>query len=166
MRRFAIFLVLLTLVCGAVFGYAHLNTRLELTPGSVQMTPANQLPQEFERWMKALSAGAQCTVFDPNAAGNANDYGFMVYTLQIKNSGLIKAEMLELQLSPLRGDVLCFSPEASLRMNVNTGITLAPGQETTMQLILLTKIDSPTMRDLKLSYYIWGHPFFIELSQG
>jgi hypothetical protein len=166
-KKAAIVLIALVIVAGGILAYAAVNTQLKVILNNAHMTPAAQLKGEFDRWMNALNNNSvQGTAFVSAANGTAEEYGFLVYSVTLKNNGLLPAEMAEVQVSPVQGDVLAYSSQASLGQNVNHPITVPPGEEEMLQLVLLTKSDSHAVRDIIITYYIWGHPFLVKVTYG
>ena len=167
MKIAAIILLILTIVMGGALLYMVINTRLHVTLLGAAMTPAKDQPREFARWMDLMHTGAlQGTVFDASAAGAMEDHGFLVYTIKLENKGLLPAEMAEVQLSPIQGDVLSVSGQVAMGQDINEPLTVPPGGEATLQLILLTQKDSHAVRDLTITYYIWGKPYTIQRTYG
>ncbi len=167
MKKAAILLIVIVLLLGGVLAYAAVNTQLKVTLGTAHMAPATELKGEFDRWIDALNNNAvQGTAFVSSAHGTAEEYGFLVYSVTLRNNGLLPAEMAEVQVSPIEGDVLAYSGQASLGQNVNQSVIVPPGGEKTLQLVLLTKRESHAVRDLIITYYIWGHPFLVKVTYG
>ncbi|HSK69567.1 MAG TPA: hypothetical protein VLA21_09935, partial [Candidatus Limnocylindria bacterium] len=83
---------------------------------------------------------------------------------------------LEAQVSPREGDVLCYSQQEAAGQDVNASITVAPGQETLLRCYLLTRKSlgpaggppraQHPVREVHVSYYVWGNPFFLRLTYG
>ncbi len=167
MSAVALVLVVCVLAAGGLVMYAAVNTTLAVELRQVQVIPASERPDEYARWQTALiRQAAQGTAFEGTMTGTAQDYAFFVYTVDVSNRGLISARMAELQVVPVEGDVLAYSPAASLYRNVNVPEDIPAGGTRAVQCILLTRANSNAVRDLYLTYYIWGRPHTIRLTYG
>lgn len=163
MKKIAITLSIIALLLFGVIIYGVVHTRLDIKLIASTSTPAKELANEFERWTNAHAIGAvQGVVYDETPIGSIEDYYFNVYGAEIKNNGLIPARMCEMQISPHKGDVLSYSSKVSLGNDDNTEISLKPGESATLQLIILTKSQENEVREITVSCYIWGKPFFIK----
>ncbi|NLJ65223.1 MAG: hypothetical protein GX337_07525 [Christensenellaceae bacterium] len=163
MKKIAITLSIIAMLLLGVIIYGVVNTRLDIVLTAPISTPAKELENEFERWANAHAIDAvQGVVYDENPIGSIDDYYFNVYGAEIKNNGLIPARMCEMQISPHKGDVLSYSSKVSLGNDDNTEISIKPGESATLQLIMLTKSQGNEAREITVSYYIWGKPFFIK----
>jgi len=49
---------------------------------------------------------------------------------------------------------------------VNSSIEAGAGQEITLTCYLLTRKDAHAVRDIQVSYYIWGNPFMLKVNYG
>lgn len=167
MKTVFILLLCLTLAFAGVIAYELVNLNLSVRFETARMVPCTDQQAQYDRWAGLLAADAvQGTVFDEKAMQPSDAMGFLVYTLHIKNSGLLPAEMVEVQISPEKGDVLAVSGDVSMGKDINEGRRIAPGQTETLQLILLTDRDSHAVRTLTITYYIWGHPFTVKKTYG
>lgn len=167
MRAVALVLVVCVLAAGGVVVYAAVNTTLAYEVRQVQVVPASERPDEYVRWQTALlREAAQGTAFGGDFTGTAQDYTFFIYTVDVKNRGLIGARMAELQVGPVEGDVLAISPAASMHRNVNEPVDIPAGATRAIQCILLTRAGGNAVRDLYLTYYIWGTAHTIRLTYG
>ena len=163
----AIVQVLCVLAAGGVLIYAAVNGTRDATALPVQVIPAAERPDEFARWQTALIRQAvQGTAFQSSMPGSVENYAFYVYTVSVSNKGLLGARMAELQVVPKEGDVLSYSPAASLSQNVNLPVDIPAGTTRNLQCILLTRRGSNAVRELYLTYYIWGRPYTIRLTYG
>lgn len=167
MRTVALVLVVCVLGAGAVIVYAAVNTTMSVEVRQVQVVDAAERPDEYARWQTALlREAAQGTAFERNMTGTAQEYAFYIYTVDVSNRGLITARMAELQVAPVEGDALTISPAASLYRNVNESVDIPAGTTRALQCILLTRAGGNAVRDLYLTYYIWGTAHTIRLTYG
>ncbi len=151
MKYLALFLILCVLVVGVVAGYELLNTRLAVTGQGLQTTPAAGRADEFAALQSAMSRDSlEGTVFQSGELTDAADYSFQIYTIRLKNNGLLPAEMVEVQLSQLSGDVLYYGESSE--------VVIAPGATRDVWVSILTTDGTKKARDFYITYYIWGHP--------
>lgn len=159
MKYLALFLTLCVLAVGCVAGYELLNTQLRVTGLGLKAVPAAERATEFSILQTAMSRGSlEGTVFKNGELGDAAGYTFKIYTIRLKNTGLLPAEMVEVQLSPLSGDVLYYGETSEAVVN--------PGGTRDVWVSLLTTDSDKTARDLYITYYIWGHPLKMKYTYG
>ena len=167
MKLAAIILLVLALLIGGASIWGFSNTRLDMEVEDVQVLDAAQQQAEFDRLSGLLMNNAvRGIVYNADFTGNSGDYVILQYTIRVRNRGLVKAEMLEAQVVPANGDVLCYSQQEAMGQDVNASIEVAPGQELLFRCYLLTRKDLHAVRELHVSYYIWGNPFIIKLTYG
>lgn len=167
MKLAAIILLVLALLIGGAAIWGFSNTRLDMEVEGVRVLDAAQQQAEFDRLSSLLMNNAvRGIVYDTDFTGSSGDYVILQYTIRVRNRGLVKAEMLEAQVVPVKGDVLCYSQQEAMGQDVNTSIEAAPGQELLFRCYLLTRKDLHAVRELHVSYYIWGNPFIIKLMYG
>ena len=169
MRKAAAIAVVLVLMLmlGGVLVYGLVNTHVQVVDGKVQVIACSAYPDEFARLQAAAQQSALVgTVFQQNIEGSAGEYSLLVYALQLKNPGFLPMEMVELQVSPLAEDQLSYT-EGSAEGAVPQ-ITVGPGRTATLRQVLMTKATGKprTVRDLYITYYIWGNPFTVKYTFG
>lgn len=150
MKTAAIILLALVLVAAGCLGYALFNTNLHVVGKSLEVLPASQREAEFDALRTAVQRQSLLgTVLKTGEIGPAADYSYYIYTLRLENKCLIPAEMVELQISPIDSDVLFYC---------DTQETIIPAGETRdVWCVLLTKGTPHAVRDIYITYYLWGH---------
>jgi len=94
------------------------------------------------------------TTFRKAALDNPADYQFTVYTIRLKNNCFITADMVELQISPTAGDILQVGQDAAHALRArSTG---------DIQATILSDIGTQTVREITVTYYMWGIPFSLK----
>ena len=167
MRKTAAIAVVLVLILGGVLVYGLVNTHIKVADAAVQVIPCSSYPDEFARLQAAAQQNSLVgTVFQQSIEGVAGEYSLLVYELQLKNPGFLPMEMVELQVSPLAEDQLSYT-EGSAEGAVPQ-ITVGPGRTATLRQVLMTKATGKprTVRDLYITYYIWGNPFTAKYTFG
>ena len=150
MKGVAIALIVAVFLAVGVIGYGLFNTTVQVIGKGLNTVPAADLQGDFEALRTAVSQGSfQGTVFKSGELGDARNYTQRVYLLRIKNPGLVRAEMVELQIAPIAQDVLFYG---------DTGeIDIAPGETRDVWCVLLTEGETHDVRDIVITYYLWGH---------
>lgn len=151
MKTAAIVLIVLVLLVGGALCWGLFHTDLEIIGKGLETLNGAERQEDFERLRTAVDRQSLTgTVFKSDALGAPSEYSFYMYTLRLKNSGLVPAEMVEVQISPFSGDVLFYGEEGE--------IDLSPGQVRDVWCVLLTKGAPSPIRDIYVTYYLWGHP--------
>lgn len=159
--------LVLLLLCGGILVYALINTQLDVNPLPPQVLSASEHQDEFQRLQKAVSNRSLIgTSFTQDVPGDADDYNIIIYTVTLSNRGLLPAQMAELSVSPSDNDMLYFT-DGSTQGEI-PDISVPAGGSATIRCALLTRSNSrqSTVRDLFISYYIWGNPFTIRITAG
>lgn len=150
MKTAAIVLMVLVLLTGAVIGYELFHTGLEIVGTNVQTFSAAEREQEFQALRQAAEQNAvQGTLLKSTEWQSSGQYSYHVYTLRLKNPGLLPTEMVEIQVVPIPEDVLFYGEKGE--------IDLAPGEERNFSVVLLSEGQPHAVREIKITYYIWGH---------
>ena len=150
MKTAAIVLMALVLLVGGALGWGLFHTDLRVVAAGLQALPAQDRAGEFERVKEAANQRSLLgTILKDGGVGDAGDYSFYVYSLRLKNAGLVPAEMVEMQISPAAQDVLFYgAAEETIIM---------PGETRDVWCVLLTEGTPPAVRDMYITYYLWGH---------
>ncbi len=165
MKKFAIALAVIALLLTGATLWGVSQATLQLEPLEALVMPADTQQGEFARLMGLLDHNAvRGTVFDKVVTGSPADYSILRYSLRVRNRGLLPARMLEAVVVPVTGDVLCYSQQDAQGQDVNQALDLAPGRETTLHCYLLTRRGLHSVRELQVSYYIWGNPFLLKIT--
>lgn len=150
MKTAAIVLIVLVLAVGGCLGYGLFNTSLQVIGKGLQTLPAQERAEEFAALRTALEQNSlQGTILRPGELGAAADYSYYVYTLRLHNPGLIDAQMVELQIAPLGSDVLFYGETQE--------VIIPAGGTRDVWCVLLTQGTPHAVRDLYVTYYLWGH---------
>ena len=142
---------MLVLVAGGTLGYALFSTNLAVTAKGLQVLPARDRAAEFEALrLSARQKSLLGTLLKSGEWGGAEDYSFYLYSLRLKNNGLVPAEMVEMQVAPIENDMLFYGDTQET--------VIPPGGEKDVWVVLLTEGTPHSIRDLYITYYLWGHP--------
>ena len=152
MKPLAILLLLLFLAVLAGTGYLYLTANIVVTAVDCTAWAAEDQPVVFQALKEDLAADAFTgTPFDISDIGAPEDYQFYEYTLQIQNDSFLKAEVIEIQVTPMAGDIL--------QVSDLDAHDLAPRSSGSFTAAILTTRGMHNIRELTLTYYLWGLPF-------
>ncbi len=167
MKKAAILATALVLLVGAFLVYGLIGTRLRIMAHPPQVMPAAQHEAEFTRLKKASENRSLIgTSFTQDIPGDASDYNLVIYTVTLSNHGLLPAHMAELMVSPASDDILCYT-DGSAQGQI-PDITIPAGKSATIRCVLLTRVNArqTSVRDLYVSYHVWGNPFTVRITAG
>ena len=150
-------ILLLALVGGGV--YLYMNTNIAISAIAMATTPAPQWEGPFNEYKSGLQSGAALgTIFDPAPIGDINDYVFNTYTVTLSNNSFIPAEMAEVQVVPVQGDVL---------QTLTANITNIPARSSAqIAATVLARKDVHQVRQIIVTYYLWGYYFTLTKTYG
>lgn len=153
MKYFAILTVLILIVTLVGVGSLYMTSNVVIEATGLIAVDAPSQEALFESLREQLRLGAVIgTPFvDAQELGNAEDYQFYTYTVRLRNNTGADADMVELAVSPMAGDVLQIGSSADIKV---------PAHSTAeVQCTILTKRGMHGIREVNVSYYIWGAPF-------
>ncbi len=159
MKVTAIIAVLLLLACVGGIAYLFLDCTITVTAvGAIAMEATSQ-PGLFDSLKAQIDANRVIgTVFRNEALQSADNYLFYTYTVRIRNNTFLAADMVELQITPMEGDVLQIAqPEIRTIPARSTGDVTAT---------ILTDVHAQPVREIRVTYYIWGMPFSMRTMYG
>ena len=157
MKTAAIVLIVLVLAAGGCLGYGLFNTSLQVIGKGLQTLPAQERAEEFEALRTALERNSlQGTLLRSGELGAASEYSYYVYTLRLHNPGLVEAQMVELQIAPLSPDILFYGETQE--------VTIPSGGTRDVWCVLLTQGTPHAVRDIYVTYYLWGHPHEVKFT--
>lgn len=150
MRAAAFITALIMLVCVGTVVYEVCNADLKLTGKLFQRIPAVQRQEEFAVLRTQVERGALPGImYSDTVLTGPEDYDYYIYTIRLQNSGLIAAEDVEVTVTPIANDILMYAEEAP--------VTIAPGTSRDVWCVLLTKSSPHSIRDIHVTYYLWGN---------
>lgn len=139
--------------CGVVWLYLDATVTVEAT-GAVVVEAAAQ-PALFDQLSQQMANNAVVgTTFRQTALDDPSQYQFTVYTVRLKNNCFVTADMVELQVSPMDGDVL--------QIGQTTALALQSRSTGDISATVLSTIGSHTVRELTVTWYMWGYPFTVK----
>ncbi len=159
MKATAIILIVLVLagVCG--IGYLYLNATLTVTEDSCIATDAMTQEAFFSQLKEQVSGGSFVgTLYGGKELDNADQYQFLTYTLTLDNRTFLNAETVEIQITPMQGDVL--------QLGETQEHTAPAGRKSSVSATILTSRTAHSVREVTVTWYCWGIPFSTKLTAG
>ena len=153
MKYFATISVLILIVALVAVGYMYMTANLYVEAvGVIAADAPSQLPL-FEELREQVRLGAVLGTpyVTARELSGAENYQFLTYTVRLRNDTAVPADMVELQVTPMTGDIL--------QIGSYTDVKLPAKQTVDATATILTEKDMHPIREVTISYYIWGVPF-------
>lgn len=153
MKYFAIFSVLILIATLVGVGYMYMSANIFVEAVGVVSTDAPSQIILFEELREQLRLGAVVgTPFvSTQELSDAENYQFYTYTVRLRNECAVAADMVELQVTPMTGDILQIGSFADVKL---------PAKQTVdASATILTDANMHPIREVTITYYIWGVPF-------
>lgn len=152
MKPIAILLILLCIAALAGVGYLYVTSNVVIEGYGCIAYETSQRPDIFDALkIGAVSDSFTKTLFIESEIGDPSDYQFYEYTLRLRNNSFLKAEVIEIQVTPMSGDVAQLSASEEKH--------LSPRSSGDFSTTILTSREMHNIRELTISYYLWGIPF-------
>ena len=159
MKPLGIILIILVLAAVVGVGYLYLNANLDIRFEACIATDGMTQIDYFDTLKSKVDASTFVgTRFTNDALGTADQYQFLTYTLRLDNHSFLKAEVIEIRITPMQGDVLQIGEEIAH--------DLPSGQQMDLSATILTGRTMHAIREATVSYYFWGIPFTTKLTLG
>lgn len=156
----AIASVSLVLVLVLLVGYLFLTAEVQVVKVSAQGVPAANDSEGFERLRASVEEETfQGTLFQkPLEWKDAGEYVYLDYTLHIRNSCLVPIDMVEIQVTPQSGDILQIGGKGARALSAKS--------EGDVSARILAPKDSHPVREILVTYYVWGVSFSMKTTYG
>ena len=159
LKYLMLFMIALLVVVIVVVGYFFFTAKVTVADCNIVGSTAVSQNQLFEQIKGYRSLDAfQGTLFSEEPIGDAADYAFITYTLQLSNQCLVPVDMIEVQIIPEPGDVL--------QIGDYEVHSLQPKTRGSVTATILTAKGSHSVRDVLITYYVWGVSFTIKTTCG
>lgn len=153
MKYFAIITVLILIATLVGVGYLYMNANIFVEAVGVIATDAVSQYELYEDLRDQLRLGAVAGT--PYIAATEligpENYQFLTYTIRLRNNTSVPADMVELQVTPMAGDVL--------QIGSFEDVKLPAGRSVDATATILTDVNMHPIREVTITYYIWGVPF-------
>lgn len=159
MKTIAIFLIVLCIVALAGVGFLCLSSDVEVIGVGCLATDPLDVPDYYQIMISQDQSGSLlATRFTDAPLPDAVHSKFLTYTVRLKNNGFLKVEAVEVQITPMSGDLIQLGDTVKHDLNArSTG---------DIEAIILTEKESHNIRELTVTYYIWGIPFSVRTTSG
>lgn len=159
MKATAIILVILCLAAFVGIGYLYMSAVIEVDSVELVAYEASTQQALFDD-LKEQTAESRLigTMFAEAMPDRSDEQVFLQYTVNIRNNTFLKVEEAEIQITPLPGDVLQVGePQpVDIPAHGNGGVSTT----------LLTSAGAKSIRELTVTYYVWGLPFKTRTTYG
>ncbi|MFH1513771.1 MAG: hypothetical protein ABIG45_10510 [Bacillota bacterium] len=159
LKYLMLFMIALLVVVIVVVGYFFFTAKVTVAGCDIMGDAATLQPDLFRQIKQYAALDAfQGIMFSQEPIGDAADYVFITYTLQLSNQCLVPIDIIEVQVIPKEGDVL--------QVGEFTVHSLQPKTRGSVSATILTKKDSHSVREVLITYYVWGVSFSIRYTCG
>ena len=159
MKPFAIFLIVLVLVAVIGVGWLYLNARMDIRFESCIANDGYTQSEVFNKVKASLKNDTFIgTRFTGEELDAAEQYQFLTYTIHINNHSFLKAEVIEIRITPMQGDILQIGEE--------TPHDLPSGRQADLSATILTDRNMHSVREATVTWYFWGIPFTEKMTLG
>ena len=159
LKYLMLFMIALLIVVLVVVGFFFFTAKVTVADCAIEGGSATLQPDVFQQIKQYTALDAfQGTVFSQDPIGEAADYAFITYTLQLSNQCLVPVDMIEVQVIPKSGDVV--------QIGNFTVKALAAKSSGSVSATIMTAKDSHSVRDVLITYYVWGVSFSIRYTCG
>ncbi len=151
-------IALVVLALGMV-SYFYATAKVTLSAYKAEGVQATERADKFAQIKEQVEQDAfQGTLFTNAAIGDAADYAFITYTLRLDNACLVPIDSIEVQVEPDSKDVLQLGDGKVHSLDAKT--------QGDITATILTAADSHSIRELVVTYYVWGVSFSIHQTFG
>lgn len=153
MKKFAIFLIFVIFAAMIGIGYVYFIASVDIVSYGCMAVEASTQEELFGQLKSGLKDGTFSGILyqtDPELT-SSGDYVFYTYTVRLRNNTFLTADMVEMQVTMKEGDVL--------QIGDNTPKALRSRQTGDIQATILTDRSTNNVRELTITYYMWGMPF-------
>ncbi len=160
MKAIAILMVIVLVVAVCGVGYLYMTANVSVVAVGMTATEATVQQATFDKLKTDLAQNSLIgTLFQNDTElGEAQAYQFYTYTVRLRNFSMLTCDMVELQVTPREGDVLQMGNEQSK--------ALSAGATGDISATVLTSVESLPVRELIITYYVWGIPFTVKTTYG
>lgn len=159
MKAAALILIVLVLAAVGAMGYLYLKADLEVHFSSCIATDGVTQADYFDQLKAQLSAGTFIgTRYTQEDLQTADQYQFLTYTVLLRNNAFLKADVAEIRITPMQGDVL--------QMGDAEQHSIPAGKNAEITATILTARDMHSVREATVTCYFWGIPFSTKITLG
>lgn len=159
MKPIAIILVIVCLAAFTGIAYMYMNAVIEVTDVKTVIFEAGTQQALFDE-LKTQTDEKRLigTMFADDMPQKSDDLVFLQYTVSLANNTFLNAEEAEIQITPVSGDIL--------QIGETQPADIRAHEAGNVQAVLLTHGDTKNIRELTVTYYLWGIPFRYTTTSG
>lgn len=156
----AIVMASLLAVMLLMLAYLFLTAEVTVTVVGTQGVPASEQAESFETLKQSLEENTFIgTLYQkPAEWKDASEYVYLQFTLNVRNGCLVPIDMIQIQVVPQPTDIL--------QLGDLQNHALAPKTEGALTATILTPKDSHPVREVLVTYYVWGVSFQLKTLSG
>ncbi len=159
LKAIAIIMVVLVVAAAGIIGYFYATATVRISAFKAEGAQAVNQAERFAAVKASVEKGGFIgTRFTDEVIGEADDYAFITYTVRLRNDCLAPIDTIELQITPVEGDVLQIGD-----LSVHS---LAARSEGDLTATILTEKGNHSIRELVVTFYMWGVSFQIKETYG
>lgn len=159
MKAVAVILIVLVIAAVGGIGYLYLNANLTASFESCIVTDTVTQADYFGQLKSQLASDTFTgALFRDTEPGSPEEYQFMTYTVRLRNNAFLDAEVIELRITPMEGDLL--------QIGTSEEYSLKPGRTMDLSATILSARNSHSIREGTVTCYFWGIPFSTKLTLG
>ena len=159
MKPFAIILVLLVVAALIGVGYLFFTGNLEITFSECVATDPLSQADYFNAMKTSLENNTFVgTRYSTSALPDPENCLFYSWTVHLENRSLLPVDTIEIQVTPMNGDILAIGDTAEH--------TLSPQDSSDLSVTVLTSRSMHSVREATVTWYVWGLPFSSRLTLG
>ncbi|MBQ8159647.1 MAG: hypothetical protein IJ083_02755 [Clostridia bacterium] len=158
MKKLATTLGFLFLALFGLSAYLYMTCTVTVPAVGAVVTEAESQRDLFETLYHEMEISAvPGTVFHDTMNPMTDDpsrYAFVTYTVRLKNDTFVMLDGVEVQLSPMAGDVLSFEDQKIVSVTARS--------QGEVSVTMLTEKQNHITRELTVTYTLWGYPFSVK----
>ena len=159
LKYLMLFMIALVIVAVLIVGYFFFTAKVTVADCDSTGRAASTQPDLFQQMKEYVALDAfPGVMFSDEPIGDAAEYAFITYTLELSNECLVPIDRIEVQIIPRAGDVL--------QIGDTQVHSLSPKTSGSVTATILTQKDSHSVREVKITYYVWGVSFTIRTTCG
>ena len=160
MKAAAIVSVVLLIACLLGIGVLYATADMAVESIGVIAVEAATQPDLFNQLRQQVETGSVLgTAYTSQPwLDDASNYQFYTYTIRLRNDCFVTADMIEAQVTPMDGDILQIGDYTVKQLPARTTGDL--------QVTILTAVGMHPVREINVTYYVWGMPFTLKTTYG
>lgn len=159
MKPLAIFLVILVLAAIIGIGFLYFSANFTVTYTSCIVTDPVTQSAAFDQLKSSLEDETFVgTRYLSDIPSSPESYLFYTWTVHLENNSFLPADTIEIQITPMSGDVLLYGDVAEHSVSARHSSDLST--------TILTARDMHSVREAVVTWYVWGLPFSTRLTLG